>query len=196
MRFSTQIRWVGFAGALLLASGQPVFAQATNPQQATFHCQYTASSGDTPHQGDVCTGPNDGVVCEANVQRLCGSLTACTIRSLGCVQDVAPAQPATTPRAGAPTRPAGYGLIDPLGNVTFQTIIGRFIRFALGLVGVILFAMFIYGGFLWTTAGGEAKQVQEARNVIRNAIIGIVIVALSYTLINLLFSVTGAALGR
>ena len=55
-------------------------------------------------------------------------------------------------------------------------IAGRIVRAALVLVGVIFFALMIYGGSLWLTAGGNEEQVKQARHIIVRASIGAIIV--------------------
>ena len=50
---------------------------------------------------------------------------------------------------------------------------------------LFVFAMLIWGGYGWLTAGGDKAKVEEARTRITNAIIGLAIVAASWALINI-----------
>lgn len=84
-----------------------------------------------------------------------------------------------------------YGYVNPLGTTNIRTILNRVIRTALGFVGALFLAMFVYGGALWMTAAGDEKKVQSAKTTIRNAVIGIFIVALSYAFISLIFETAG-----
>lgn len=61
-------------------------------------------------------------------------------------------------------------------------MIGRIINIALSFLGIVLLFYLIYGGFKWMTAGGDSKGVDEAKTMIRNAIIGMVIIAASYAI--------------
>ena len=70
---------------------------------------------------------------------------------------------------------AGY--LDP------QTFIGTVISGVLGIVGSLALAMFIYGGFLWMTAAGNAEQVAKGKNVLIWATLGLVIIFSSYALV-------------
>lgn len=70
------------------------------------------------------------------------------------------------------------------GATDLPTIIGNVISGLLGLLGVILFIYLLYGGFTYMTAGGDSKKVTEAVTVIKNAVIGMVIIALSYAIAN------------
>ena len=60
------------------------------------------------------------------------------------------------------------------------TIVGRAIQVLLGLLGIVLFVLLMYAGFLWMTAGGDAKKVTEARAMIVNAVAGMAVIAVSY----------------
>jgi len=70
------------------------------------------------------------------------------------------------------------------GTTDLYTIVGRIINVVLGFLGIVLLFYFIYGGFRWMTAGGDEKQVGEAKTMIRNAVIGLVIIMASYALSN------------
>lgn len=63
-------------------------------------------------------------------------------------------------------------------------IIGQIINIVLGFMGIVLLAYFLYAGFLWMTAGGDSKKVSEATTMIRNAIIGLVIIVASFAISN------------
>lgn len=60
-------------------------------------------------------------------------------------------------------------------NADLMQNIGAIIGVALNLLGVVLLAIFLYAGFLWMTAQGESKQTQKAKDMMRNAIIGLII---------------------
>jgi hypothetical protein len=48
--------------------------------------------------------------------------------------------------------------------------------------GVIAFAYLLYSGFLYLTAGGNAETAKKGQAGILNAIIGLIIIALAYTI--------------
>lgn len=62
----------------------------------------------------------------------------------------------------------------------------------LGLAGIILFIMLLSGGFKYITAGGDPKGMEGAKKTLTYAIGGIVVVALSYLILNLIQEFTGA----
>lgn len=61
-------------------------------------------------------------------------------------------------------------------------MIGRIIRTLLGLLGIIFLVLMVYAGFLWMTARGESDPVDKAKDIIKQAIIGIIIVMVAYAL--------------
>jgi len=61
--------------------------------------------------------------------------------------------------------------------------IGRAVQIVVGLAGVVMVAAIVYAGFLWLTAGGNTDNVEKAKKLLRNAIIGLIIVLLSYVLV-------------
>lgn len=80
------------------------------------------------------------------------------------------------------------------GETNLPVIIGRLISAALGLLGVVLLAYILYGGFLWMTAAGETKKVEQARDIIKNAIIGLVIIVAAYSLTSFVLTQLGQVL--
>jgi len=63
------------------------------------------------------------------------------------------------------------------------SMIARIINTALLLVGVIAVAMLVYGGFLYITAQGDAKQVEKAKTVVIYSVIGIAVIGLAYSIV-------------
>lgn len=61
-------------------------------------------------------------------------------------------------------------------------MVGLLINGALGLLGLIFLGLGVYSGFKWMTARGDEKEVEEAKDTLKNAIIGIVIVVASYAI--------------
>ena len=53
--------------------------------------------------------------------------------------------------------------------------------------------MFVYGGILWIFSGGAEERVTKGKEVMKWAVIGLVIMFSAYALVNLVFSGLGAA---
>lgn len=61
-------------------------------------------------------------------------------------------------------------------------IIGKLIRSALGLLGIVMVVLMLYAGFLWMTAMGNTEKVDKAKSTISRAIIGAVIIFSAYAI--------------
>ncbi len=77
------------------------------------------------------------------------------------------------------------------GSVDLITLIGRIINVVFGFLGVIMLGYILYAGYLWMSAGGDTKKVDEARNTIRNAIIGMVILVSSFAIVSFIMRQLG-----
>jgi cysteine-rich repeat protein len=87
----------------------------------------------------------------------------------------------------------GLSATDP------RVIAARIINVTLGLLAIIMLCLILYAGFLWMTSGGNTEQVERAKLMIRNAIIGVVLILSSWAIasfvINSLLSATGGGGG-
>jgi len=63
-----------------------------------------------------------------------------------------------------------------------REIAGNIVQAVLGLVGIIFFCLTVYAGFLWMTAGGEEEKVTKAKDLLRQAIIGLAVVLSAYAI--------------
>lgn len=64
------------------------------------------------------------------------------------------------------------------------SIAGNIINAILGFLGIVLLGYIIYAGFLWMTSGGDTEKAKEARTMITNAIIGLVIIVAAFAISN------------
>jgi len=77
-------------------------------------------------------------------------------------------------------------------------IIGRVINIFLGFLGVVFLVLLLYAGFLYMTAAGDAEKVKKALDTIRNAVIGLVIIASAWAITSFIlgfFAGNGGGLG-
>jgi len=56
------------------------------------------------------------------------------------------------------------------------------IRLFLGFLGMIFIVLVVYAGWLWMTAGGNEERVTQAKDLIKNATIGLVVILLAYSI--------------
>lgn len=61
-------------------------------------------------------------------------------------------------------------------------ILASLINFILGLLGVILLVYIMLAGFYWMTAGGNEDNVEKAKTMMMNAVIGLIIVMASFAI--------------
>ncbi|HEX9664391.1 MAG TPA: hypothetical protein VGA49_01065 [Patescibacteria group bacterium] len=61
-------------------------------------------------------------------------------------------------------------------------IVGAIIQTFLGFLGVVALILIIYGGYMWMTAGGNEEKVKKAQTLLRNAVIGLIIISLAYAI--------------
>jgi uncharacterized membrane protein YidH (DUF202 family) len=74
---------------------------------------------------------------------------------------------------------AGY---NPGNEPTLDERISSIISTFLSFLGVIFMLLMIYGGFNWMTAEGDEGKVEKAKDTIRAAVIGLVIVIAAYAI--------------
>ena len=85
----------------------------------------------------------------------------------------------------------------PIGEATrnetsLREIVLTMINFFLTFLGIVAVIMIIYAGVIYTTSGGEDEKMQTAKKTIMYAAIGLVIVLLSYAIVNM---IVGAGTG-
>lgn len=68
---------------------------------------------------------------------------------------------------------------------TVSEIAGTVVNVALGLLGVFFIILIIYAGARWMGAQGNEQEVEAAQKIIKNSIIGLVIVVSSVAIYNL-----------
>lgn len=79
-------------------------------------------------------------------------------------------------------------LYNPLGDVdSFPELINNIISGILGVVGAVALVMMVIGGITWMTSAGNADRVRRGRDTLLWAILGLVIIFLSYAIINFVF---------
>lgn len=71
--------------------------------------------------------------------------------------------------------------------IVFKNIVTATLVF----VGVVAVFLIILSGIKFITSGGDPKQVEGARNTLTYAIIGLVVVLLSFLIINVIGRITG-----
>ncbi len=77
------------------------------------------------------------------------------------------------------------------GEGSFRTLARTIINFFLYFLGFLATAMIIYGGILYVTSGGQDEQTGKAKKILMYAIVGIIIILLSFAIVNTVISGAG-----
>ncbi|MFH0928178.1 MAG: pilin [bacterium] len=63
-----------------------------------------------------------------------------------------------------------------LGKQDIRATIASIINVALGLLGIVAVCIILLGGFKWMVSQGEEEKVKQAKNLIIQGIVGLVII--------------------
>lgn len=83
----------------------------------------------------------------------------------------------TTKAAGTVTLP------NPISCNDATCLISQIVRYILGIIAVIATLMFVWGGVMMLTSGGNADQVKRAKETLTWAAIGVIVIMLSWVII-------------
>jgi hypothetical protein len=84
----------------------------------------------------------------------------------------------------------GHGLVrvTNLGEIA-ATLLKGF----LSLVGLIAICVIIWSGFRWMTSRGDSGQIEEAKNTLIQAVIGLLVISLSYAIVQFVMEAVTSA---
>ncbi len=97
--------------------------------------------------------------------------------------------------AGALDLGMEYGNSTLLPSTDPRIIIARIIQVVLGFLGVLALALVVYGGFLWMTSQGNPEKIDQAKKVLKNAAIGLLIILTSFGITTFVLNKMLEALG-
>ena len=84
----------------------------------------------------------------------------------------------TYPRVGPPGQE-----IDITLDMSLNKLIAWFYYFIIGIAGISAFIMLVWGGFTWLTSAGSTAKVSDARDRLKAAVLGIVIMLASFLIL-------------
>lgn len=76
----------------------------------------------------------------------------------------------------------GFDITGDQGDI--NSMAGRVINIGFGLVAFVFFGLTLYAGLRWLTARGKEELIERAKATMEQAIIGLIIVTLSYAITN------------
>lgn len=83
------------------------------------------------------------------------------------------------------------GPFSRLCNISLGQVIGTGITYVFVVAAIIALAFLIWGGLKWIISGGEKQAVQSAKDHIIAALIGLVVIFLSYVILSLILTFFG-----
>ncbi len=164
---STTLALMFFCAFLL---PQKTFSQNLDPVQARCQTVRTNVNRACLQQsaGDV-NDPNTVARCSVTAQR---EYDAC----------VAGTRPDQLKDEGEYQIPDASSL-NQFQGLTIQKVIGNVINTVTGIMGSIAFAIIVFAGFMWMTAGGNSDRQRKAMSMMLWAGMGIVVILSSYTIV-------------
>ncbi len=73
--------------------------------------------------------------------------------------------------------PSGYS-----GNGVIPHLMSLILPLVYGVIGIIVFGLILYSGFLWMTSNGDKQKIDRAKSVLTGAAIGASIIFLAYVI--------------
>lgn len=77
---------------------------------------------------------------------------------------------------------AGYD-----ANATIGSVVGTIIKGFLALLGIIFVILILIAGYNWMTASGDEEKITKAKDTIRSAVIGLIIIVAAYSITYFIF---------
>jgi len=77
------------------------------------------------------------------------------------------------------TYPEGTGLSN---SQDIRIIIAKIIRVILGFLGIIAVFLIMYAGWLWMTSEGNEEKIEQAKRILTNAVIGLIIILSAFAI--------------
>lgn len=93
--------------------------------------------------------------------------------------------------------PTGFGNIcSNADSNNVQSVIATIINWIFVGVTIIALLYLIWGGFKWIISAGDKAKVEDAQRHIVNALIGLVLVFLSYIILNIVLAFFGTSISN
>jgi len=88
-----------------------------------------------------------------------------------------------------------YAAQTGLGTTDIRITIARIIRAFIGLLGIIAVLIILYGGYVYMTSAGNPEKIEQAKKILRNAIIGLLIILSSFAIVSFILNYLIVATG-
>lgn len=78
---------------------------------------------------------------------------------------------------------------------SLPVIIMRIVQVAMGFLGILAIVIVLYGGFVWMTAGGDEGKVETAKTILRNGVIGLLLILMAFAIASFVLRMLTGAFG-
>lgn len=86
------------------------------------------------------------------------------------------------------------GQIAAINALSLQSLVRFGVAFLFVAAILLAFFFFLFGGVRWIMSQGDKKQLDEAQKTLKYALVGLVVVFLSFFIVNLIGFVFGVSL--
>lgn len=76
----------------------------------------------------------------------------------------------------------GAGIASSVKDNSLPAIVGKIINVFLSILGVLFVVLMVYGGYTWMTSFGNSQKVDKAKELIVDAVIGLIIILAAYAI--------------
>jgi Type IV secretion system pilin len=184
--------------SLILALPMGAFAESGSEDNCSGTCVPTHQCAPAD-QGTLKDGTGQGT-CEKDLYFCCTKVIVTpegeapgSLQAEEAVAESADADEQKDQQVGSACREKSTGLnfpciMDGSPSAVITAIVARVINWVLSITGVLFLVMFIWGGLLYMTAGGDEGKAKKGRTTLVNAVIGTIIVMGSYVILDYIFS--------
>jgi uncharacterized membrane protein len=102
--------------------------------------------------------------------------------------------PVVTNAVTEPGERPGEALREAAGVAGVETerslpeFVGTIIKWVIGLIGVVLVALFVYGGVVYATSAGNEDRIEMGKKIMMYAVIGVAIIAFAFLITDYIIS--------
>ncbi|MBI4090880.1 MAG: hypothetical protein HY422_02550 [Candidatus Komeilibacteria bacterium] len=79
-------------------------------------------------------------------------------------------------------------VVNPIEATSVPGLVNNAVKTILGIVGALALFMFVYGGMLWMTSGGNSGRIEKGKDTLIWATIGLFIIFASYAILNFILT--------
>lgn len=87
-------------------------------------------------------------------------------------------------QAAGPDTGLTYASETNLSDQDIRVTVAKIIRIFLGLLGIIAVCIIMYAGWMWMSSDGNPEKIDEAKKILKNAIIGLLIILTAFGIVS------------